>query len=217
MSTKRFMAYTLAIMGLWVVGCCFGDDVVDYIILFLATMLLFVAALLEKGDNMEMSLYHINEALERVINGGMIVDEETGEVIFDSEDIERLAIARDEKMEGCALWIKGKRSFIDELKREEKALKDRREAWEKRVDRMNEYVTSVLESQYDGKFETAKCRVSLRRSKSVDVYDEDVIPNRFFVQRINERISKAELSKALKNGEEIPGAVLKENVNLQIK
>lgn len=166
---------------------------------------------------MEMSLYEINEALERVINGGMIVDEETGEVIFDSEDIERLGIARDEKMEGCALWIKGKRAFIDELKREEMALKKRRESWEHRVERLDDYVKNVLESQYDGKFETPKCRVSLRRSKSVDVYDEEIVPNRFLKQLIEVKISKAELSKALKNGEEIPGAVLKENVNLQIK
>lgn len=217
MSTKRFIGYTLAIMGLWVVGCCFGDDVVDYMILFLATMLLFVAALLEKGENMGMSLYQINDALERVINGGMIVNDETGEVIFDSEDIERLGIARDEKMEGCALWLKGKRAFIDELKREEQALKERRESWERRVERLDEYVKNVLESQYGGKFETPKCRVSLRHSKSVDVYDEEIVPNRFWKQRVEVRISKAELSKALNNGEEIPGAVLKENVNLQIK
>lgn len=53
-----------------------------------------------------MSLYEISNDLVTVINGGMVVNEETGEITFDSENLEELELAFNDKVESVALFIK---------------------------------------------------------------------------------------------------------------
>lgn len=35
-----------------------------------------------------MKLYELAQGLEDIINGGMVIDDETGEVVFDSENLD---------------------------------------------------------------------------------------------------------------------------------
>jgi hypothetical protein len=49
----------------------------------------------------------------------------------------------------------------------------------------------------------------------VEIVDETELPESFFV--VKKEASKTAIGNALKAGEEVPGAFLKENVSLQIK
>ena len=48
-----------------------------------------------------MTLYELSTDLERVIDGGMVVDMDTGEVLFDEENLDELKIATAQKFLGC--------------------------------------------------------------------------------------------------------------------
>ena len=75
-----------------------------------------------------MTLYEINEALMRALE----IDPETGELL-NPDAVEELSIARDEKIENIALWIKNLESDASEIKAEIKSLTDRAKAKENRA------------------------------------------------------------------------------------
>jgi hypothetical protein len=64
-------------------------------------------------------------------------------------------------------------------------------------------------------YETALFKLSLRKSQSVEITDENEVPDEFWA--IKKEISKSTISQAIKDGLEVPGAKMKENYGLQIK
>lgn len=161
-----------------------------------------------------MKLYEIDAAILECI------DTETGE-ICDFERLEALQVERDKKLENVALYIKQLNAEADALKVEEKALKERRAAKETKAARYSEWLGQALEGKA---FETAKVRLSFRRSEKVEFEDELAVLEYCEKNNLDQclkykfpDISKTEIGKLLKAGQTIPGAVLSENQNLQIK
>ena len=72
------------------------------------------------------TLYEIDYNLYQLLENEMVVDEETGEIIFEESDIDNLLLSRDQKLENTACYIKNLMSDIDQIKSEEKSLKERR-------------------------------------------------------------------------------------------
>ena len=104
------------------------------------------------------------------IDGSMagLVDDETGEVL-DYDKFLALSAERDEKIEGAALSIKNLRAKIADMKAEEDALAERRHAAEKQAARLEGYLSDYLAGE---KFESARCRISYRRSAPLEIADE---------------------------------------------
>ena len=50
-----------------------------------------------------MKLYELAQMMDMVINGGLVFDEETGEVLFDSSNLDELEAALDAKTRGTHL------------------------------------------------------------------------------------------------------------------
>ena len=67
------------------------------------------------------------------------------------------------------------------------------------------------------RFETAKVAFSYRKSERVDVINEEIVPDKFCRFETKRVPSKTDIKKMLKSGEEVPGCVLVESQNLQIK
>ncbi len=165
-----------------------------------------------------MNLYEINESLKAVLEGGMVVDEETGEILFDAENIEDLQLALDEKLEGCALYLKNLEAEAAAIKEEETNLATRRKTKERKAERLKEYIRDVMADNGEGfRLETPRAALSLRRSESVAITDQALIPKEYL--RIKEDIKpdKTAIKKALKNGQSVQGVCLVENLNLQVK
>ena len=75
---------------------------------------------------MSMSLYHIDQELENLI------DHETGEVL-DFDAFEALQMARDAKIEGVLCWTKNLAAEAKAIREEEKELAERRKKLEHKL------------------------------------------------------------------------------------
>lgn len=164
---------------------------------------------------MNNSLYEITrEYLEAFDH--LEVDEETGEIL-NFEAVDALAGVFEEKAESVACYIKNLEAFIGSLKTEESSLAERRKSAERKVDNMKKYLTSCLDAAGRDKVETAKVRVSFRKSVAVNIEDEGALPADFIVKTVSTKPDKTAIKKAIQAGQEIAGTTLIENRNIQIK
>lgn len=153
-----------------------------------------------------MNLYEIDNAIMEC------VDEETGE-IFDIDKFDELSIERDVKLENICLWIKNLKAEAEALKNEKDAFAKRQKSVENKMDSLKNYLTTYLEG---AKFETARVKVSWRKSESVDYDDIYKIPDEFIKYKEPE-VNKTELKKAIKDGMTFEGVRIVEKQNIQIR
>lgn len=147
------------------------------------------------------------------------VDMETGEVI-DSERLDELNMERSKKLESVALWVKNLESDVEAYKAEMESFATRRKAAERKIEGLKMYLANALGGE---KFSTAKCAVSFRKSEAVDIPNENdfrswaisLHPEMLTIQE--PKINKTEVKRALKDGMDIPCAVLVERQNISIK
>lgn len=150
-----------------------------------------------------MNLYEIMAEIEDCI------DYETGEV-----DIERLSTLEEDKktkIKNIGLWIKN-------LKAEVTALKDEKAKFDARIKSKNskiESLTKYLEACLNGeKYEDEQLVITYRKSAKLELAD-DFDDERFTTYTAS--YDKRAITKAIKDGEEIKGAMLLEYQNMQIK
>lgn len=153
------------------------------------------------------------DAAEQLI--AQTYDAETGEITGDYEAAEKL------RQEVQALGLEtlckaraNRLALIANIKAEEERLKARRQRLEKSVDGLESDINAVYQRvdapvQYAGNF-----TISTRKSTQV-ITDGTFYDERFI--RTTTSVDKAELKKALTAGEQIMGARLQTNYNLQIK
>lgn len=141
------------------------------------------------------------------------VDAETGEII-DEERFAALQMERDEKIENVALWIKNLKSDLVAIEAERKAFQEREKSCKARIASLSSWLAYILQGE---RFGTAKVAVSFRRSESVEIADEAVIPKEYLREKVEVVPDKVALKAALKAGAEIAGVALVENQNVQIK
>lgn len=157
-----------------------------------------------------MNLYEINDAILNCI------DEETGEVI-DIEALNQLSVERDVKIENLALWYKNLMADAEALKAEKDAFAKREKTAKNKADSIKRYLSAALNGE---KFATEKCALSFIKSESVEVLDigafmsDDKAEN--YLKYAEPTVNKADLKKALKNGETFRGVLLSKNNNIQI-
>ena len=162
-----------------------------------------------------MKLFEIVSEYRNALEN-LTIDEETG-VIDGIDAVEALQGDVAEKGESVALYIKELEAFAEDIKAEEKKLKERREQAERKAEYFKTYLTSCLDGAELSKLETARVRVSFRKSVSVDIVDETALPLEFFKIVEDVKIDKTAIKKAINSGVEVSGAVLKNNRSLQIK
>jgi len=153
-----------------------------------------------------MNIYEIDAAIMNCI------DLETGEVI-DEMALESLQIDRDTKIENVGLWVKNLSAEATALDTEIKALTERKKAKDSKVESLKNYIAFALNGE---KFETPRLSVSWRKSESITIYEDAVIPDEYLVP-VEPRPDKTLLKKALKDGAEICGVELISKNNIQIK
>lgn len=164
------------------------------------------------------TLYEIDYNLYQLLENEMVVDEETGEIIFEESDIDNLLLSRDQKLENTACYIKNLMSDIDQIKSEEKSLKERRQTKEKKVERLKSYLANSMLLFGDKKFETPRVALSFRKSKQVEIEPNAHLPQEYVKVKVEESPDKTKLKDAiLKQGIVIDGVKVVEKENLQLK
>ena len=154
-----------------------------------------------------MTLYEIDKAITD------LADPETGE-ITDFEALDNLQMARDQKIENLV-------SDAEAIKAEKEALAERQKVAENKAARLKEYLSYALHGE---KFSTPKCAVTFRKTTSVNVDNPsaaiewaELNGHKECIRYKAPEISKSELGKVLKAGQEVPGAVLVEGISVGVK
>lgn len=170
----------------------------------------------------ELTLYGISKemiAMEELWE--MAIDEETGEV-KDAALLEELQQGIEttlkEKSADIVKYYKNRDSLIESIDKEIKRLQELKKIGEKKQDSFKNYIKMCMEKMGVKKVETSNGNISLRKTpESVELIDEEIIPEKFKTTIQLEKISKTDIKKALQEGEEVPGATLKRGMSINIK
>lgn len=98
-------------------------------------------------------------------------------------------------------------------------IKKERDKAKARVDRLQEYVGYIVANSGTAKVRTDKHVYSKRKSQTVEFSDESLIPADYWKEtvKVDRKPVKAEIKKAIKSGQEVPGAYLATNYKGVIK
>lgn len=167
-------------------------------------------------------LYDIDSSLLELLDRGFnaeCIDEETGEIdtAKAQEYLDLLQDERTEKIESIALFIKDLDSAALAIKEEERKLKARRETKERKASVLREYLSVSMLAHGEKRFETAKVAMTFRKSETIEIADEIMLPTEYVIVKTTIAPNKCALKQAIKDGELIDGVQLVEHQNLQIK
>ena len=158
-----------------------------------------------------MTLYEIDHAIMEC------VDFETGEII-DIEQLDKLQMERDAKIENVACWIKDLNAEAEAIKEEKQALAERQKAAENKAESLKNWLAYALQGE---KFKTPKCAISFRKGESVEVTD-DGLNN--LMKEHDELLTyktptpnKTAIKQAIKDGLNVEGVQLVQNISTIIK
>lgn len=155
-------------------------------------------------------LYEIDKDIE---NFEWDIDLETGEIL-NPDALNDLQMERDAKIEGVGLKIKNLTAELDAVKREKANFDSRAKSLEREIEGYKQFLVYALNGE---KFSTPKVAVSFRKSESVHITDEYLIPDEYKLFTVVKKPDKAVIKKALKDGKEIMGCELLEKQNISIK
>lgn len=173
-----------------------------------------------------MTLYDIDQRLVTLIEDAF--DIEDG-VICESEEelakkIDEVQLDLESKIENIGLYIKNLEADAEAIKKEEDNLKARRKSAENKIEGLKRYLNGYLSACYPNdddrakwKFKTPKVVLGYRKSTTVEVPDVSVLDKNFLRVKTETFADKTAIKDAIKNGREVKGAYLKENINLNIK
>lgn len=173
-----------------------------------------------------MNVYQINDRFETILNE--MFDPETGEVFQSQEEVDKaldeVGLELDTKIENIGCYIKNLEYEIDALKKEEDNLYKRRKAAENKIEGLKRYLNGFLVSVIPNdddrrkwKFKTPRVVLGYRKSTTVEVPDLEKLDKNFIKIKTETSADKTAIKEAIKNGTEVKGAFLKDNINLSIK
>lgn len=162
-----------------------------------------------------MKIYEIPSTLRDLLDR-LDADPDTGEV--DGDALAAYAeynAAAAEKLEGTACYVRELKAEADAIKAEEERLAKHRKALENKSERLKNYMMPALEAM-GGKVKGVMASVRIGKSQAVTVFDLDALPDAF--KRVVTKVDpdKVALKKALKAGEDIPGAALEDRQSVVI-
>lgn len=172
------------------------------------------------------NLYEISDKLDVLINEAF--DIETGELYETQEELDKAIdeceLDLDTKIENIGCFIKNLEADIDMLKNEEDKLKKRRKSAENKIEGLKKYLNGYLTAVYPidadrakWKFKTPRVVLGYRKSSSVEVPDIEKLDKNFIKVKTEVSADKTAIKNAIKDGQEVKGAFIKENINLNVR
>ncbi len=169
----------------------------------------------------KLTLYEIAEnarMLLDLIDSGEAFNEsgELNEVIAEQLDLTKKDFEL--KAKDYAYVIKSVQDKKELFEKEIKRLQEIKKYFENTEDKLKEAIKNTMLVLEIDKFESDLITLSLTKSKAVDIYDSDLIPEEYKRTKITVEPNKIKIKQAiLKDGELVPGATIKENKNLKIR
>ncbi len=165
-----------------------------------------------------MQLYNIDKMLEDLFDEMDKYAEEHEGIVDQSyvELLDMLNMAKDEKILNIAKYMKGLDVEIKAFQEEIKKLQARKSAIDNKYDYLHNYICNHADK--GKKIQDSTTVVSWRKSEQVVVVDDvDGLPEIFVRTKTVKEPDKQLIKESFKMGNEVPGAKIVENMNLQIK
>ena len=159
------------------------------------------------------SLYNITaEAMDlaSALEEGEITPELENSLIINQTELQDKAI-------NYAYVIRTVEIDVDAIDEELKRLQAIKKAKNNVIDRMKESVVNAMGIYGIEKISTPTLNLSLRKSEIIEIVNESQLPDGFKTQKITFTPDKTRMKQCIKDGDDVPGAVLSVNYNLQIK
>ena len=162
-----------------------------------------------------MNIYFINRQIEELLAE---TDPETGEVLFDPEQLNELIMEKEAATEDLALGYKNLTAEAAAIRAEANALTERARKVEKMAENAKRYLSVILNGE---KFKTARVSIGYRSSSKVDLAENFISWAKENAPRLlrekEPEADKSEIKRLLKNGVTVPYATLIEESNIQIR
>lgn len=159
-----------------------------------------------------MNLFELNEKYRKLEQRDDL-DPETLKDTLDS-----INDSREVKLDNIANWIENNQADIDFLDKKIKQLREEKQALSNKNNSLMDYMTTAIDDSGLKELKTENHILKPRNYRaSVSIINEDDIPSEYIEVKTEEKVNKAALYKALKNGEIINGAELKPNRKTVIK
>ena len=168
-----------------------------------------------------MKLYELKAVYENfleAIEAGEIPEEAIADTLESIEaDIE-------EKADSIACLLKGLDADIAAIKAEEDRLEQRRKSKEKTKESIKEYLSSTLLAMGKTQIETARNKISFRKTPPKVVFDDEksfiewaILNDDSLLTYGKPTVNKTAIKEAIESGKEINGAKIVVGQNIQIK
>ncbi len=158
-----------------------------------------------------MKLYEINQEIFNILNN---IDAETGEISDDQfNQLSELKLAREEKIENTALYLKNIKAEIEAVKAEKDKFAKRQKALENSFESGKNYLKYELHGE---KYKSVKNNIYYGSSESVEITNEELVPKDYLIPQ-EPKIDRNAIKKALKAGDMVNGAELKKNEYIVIR
>lgn len=161
-----------------------------------------------------LSLYNITNGFVQLMANEEMTEEE--KELIKKELTELLQ----EKSENIIGFTKNLELTIEAMKTEEKRIAENRKSLEVKMEKFKEYVKECMEKMEDTKIETTLGTLSVAKNPiSVEILDEDKIPNKYKTQVITTKVDKKAIADDFKaTGELIEGVnIITTKTSLRIK
>ncbi len=161
-----------------------------------------------------MKLYEIKENIDEIIK--KYTDVDTGEFSEEGmEQLEQLNEDFDEKASNIVRYIQDLKGDVAKAKEEEKRIATLRKSREKKAESLHKYLCLSMNNAKIEKRDLGFAKLSFRASKSVEILDEKLIPDKFV--KIEKKPIKSEIKKFLEINPVCKFAVIVNKKSLNIK
>lgn len=134
-----------------------------------------------------------------------------------NEYLEQLDLELQDKAKNIFMLIKNIEAPVVAVDDEIKRLSEMKKSYQSKANNLKNYISFTMQKNGIEKIESDIVKFSFRKSESVEIIDESMIPSEFINIKEVKTVDKIAIKKAIKAGNNVRGIEIKVNKNLQIK
>ena len=164
---------------------------------------------------MKVALYQIEQEYLNIVQsiidaGGEITEEQETALSISKEQLQNKGVC-------YGFIVKELEGNIDLIDLEIKRLNALKKPLVNSIDRLKNNLSQAMQMFEVTELKTPLLKINFRKSESIEVTDIDLLDANFVKTTITKAADKVAIKDAIKSGENVQGAVLVTNQNLQIK
>lgn len=148
------------------------------------------------------------------------IDEETGEII-DTDVLEELKNDLEkqivDKSSDVVKYYKNREGLISQIDEEVKRLNAFKKSLKSRQENFEKYVIYCMDKLGKDKIETPNGVIKITDSEGVVIIDKEKVPAQYVSVKQEFKEDLRAISKAIKSGTKVPGAIIEKRKNISVK